>query len=70
MAAHESRPHFGNPRTRRILGHCFKNHTCERRLTIECLKLIQILKTTFKSSCYCHVSWDTLYIFARHSYRS
>ena len=41
LTAHKSRPHFGNPRTWRILGNCFKNHTCERRLTIECLKLIQ-----------------------------
>ena len=40
---------------------------CDRRSTVKCLKLIQILKTTLKSSCYCHVSWDTLYIFARNS---
>ena len=25
-------------------------------------KLIQSSKTNFKSSCYCHISWDTLYI--------
>ena len=23
---------------------------------------MQISKTTFKSSCYCHASWDTLYV--------
>ena len=29
--------------------------------TTGCHKLIPILKTTLKSFCYCHVSWDTLY---------
>ena len=28
-------------------------------------KLYQKSKTTFKSSCYCHVSWDNLYFVSR-----
>ena len=28
----------------------------------ECLKLIHRTKTTYKLTCYCHVSWETLYM--------
>ena len=43
-------------------GYCFKNHTCYRRLTN---------KTTFQSSCYCHVSWDPPCVyFKRKIYKS
>ena len=34
-------------------------------LRIKCCKLLKRSKTTFKSSCYCHVSWDTLYLIFR-----
>ena len=44
---------------RRFCGYCFQNHTC--RLTTVCHKWIPRSKTTFKSSCSCHVSWDILY---------
>ena len=31
-------------------------------MTNKCSKLYKKSKTTFKSSCSCHVSWDTLYV--------
>ena len=37
----------------------YKTHIIESRLTIKCHKLFQGSKTTFYSSCYCHVLWDT-----------
>ena len=50
--------YFVNVRTRIILWLL----TLEVKLgvRIKCCKLFQRSKTTFMSSCYCHVSWDTL----------
>ena len=41
---------------------CQDYFTYKIRFSNKCRKLFQESKTTFNLSCYCHVSWDTLYI--------
>ena len=43
---------------------CFRNHYCESRLMTDLNMTSKIkVQTQPLSSCFCHVSWDTLYLF-------
>ena len=45
-----------------LSGYYLTTFTFKLRLVNKCSKLYKKIKKTFKSSSYCHVSWDTLYI--------
>ena len=64
----KGRPNFGNTRTRRMLLLLFQESIHAKRINVT--NKIQRTKTTFKSSCYCNVSWDTLYFIIRYKSHS
>ena len=62
LNAQKRQPHLGNAKTRDILLLLTLEFYFKISFTHKCHRFFLSWKTTFNSSCYCYVSWDSLYI--------